>query len=372
LGYKKAKIYFLSGTGNSYRVAAWLHDACQSKNIASEIIPIDLANAKEEIEAFPDNLVVLAYPTHGLLPPWSAIKFIFKMPFKRGPHFFCTPTRRSFFVGSLLVPGIAGIASMLPSVILPFKGYNVRGSVSFDMPVNMTSVHPSLSDNQIRRIKARAKKKAHKYFERLLSGKSVWFTPNNLWEYFWGILLLVFFPLFPIVYLLIGRFFMGQIMFATNKCISCGLCAKSCPNGAIVMKGKENPRPYWRYNCEDCLRCVNYCKQNAVETGHSWAVILYYIGTFGFAVYLFRFVADFFPQIDSIRNWWTVQIVNCIYLYPAYITAYFIFFNLIRIKPINTLFSYTTFARLFRRYHDPETSLKDLIRRKQPPTRLKS
>lgn len=365
MGYKKAKIYFLSGTGNSYRVAVWLHEACSSRNIASEVIPIDLANPKEEIESSPDNIIVLAYPTHGFLPPWSAIKFIFKMPHKRGAHIFCMPTRGSFYLGPLLVPGIAGIASMLPAIVLPFKGYNVRGTLSFDMPANMISIHSRLSDKNVKRIKISAKRKAHKYFERLLSGKSIWFTLNNFWEYFWGLLLLVFFPFFPIAYLLIGRFFMGKMMFANNNCIGCGLCIKSCPNGAVVMKGKENLRPYWRYNCEDCLRCMNYCQQRAVEAGHSWAVILCFIGTFSLSMYLFRFVANYFPQIDYIKNWWTLEIVNCIYLYPAYIIAYFIFFNLIRIKPINMLFTYTTFTHLFRRYHEPETSLKDLLNKKQ-------
>ena len=367
MGYKKAKIYFLSGTGNSYRVAAWLHEACGSKGITSEIIPINIANPKEEIEASPDNLIVLAYPTHGLLPPWSAIKFIFRMPFKKGAHIFCVPTRGCFRLGPLVVPGMAGIASMLPAIILPFKGYHPRGSVSFDMPANMISLHSRLSDKNIQRILTNAKRKADKFYQRLLSGKPVWFTLNNLWEYFWGILLLVFYPLFPIAYLLLGRFFMGKMMFANNNCIGCGVCAKSCPNGAIVMKGKENPLPYWRYNCEHCLRCMNYCQQKAVEAGHSWAIILYFIWVWGYPLtaYIFKFAADYFPQINYIKNWFTLVIVHAIYLYPAYIIAYFVFFNLIRIKPLNRIFTYTTITHFYRRYNEPETTLKDLLNKKQ-------
>ena len=236
MGYKKAKIYFLSGTGNSYRVAAWLHEACGSKGITSEIIPINIANPKEEIEASPDNLIVLAYPTHGLLPPWSAVKFIFKMPFKKGAHIFCVPTRGCFRLGPLVVPGVAGIASMLTAIILPFKGYHPRGSVSFDMPANMISIHSRLSDKNIQRIITNAKGKADKFYQRLLSGKPVWFTP---------------------------------------------------------------------------------------------------------------------------------VIVHAIYLYPAYIIAYFVFFNLIRIKPLNRLFTYTTITHFYRRYNEPETTLKDLLNKKQ-------
>jgi ferredoxin len=367
MGYKQAKIYFLSGTGNSYRVAVWLHEACIAKGIDTEIIPIDLANPKEEIEASPENLIVLAYPTHGLLPPWSAIKFLFKMPFKRKAHFFCMPTRGCLRFGKVIIPGIAGVASMLPTFVLPFKGYNIRGSLSFDMPANMISLHPRLTDKNIDRIKASAKRKANKYFPRLLSGKSIWFTLNNLWEYFWGVLLLIYAPLFLPTYLLIGRFFMGQIMFANNDCIGCGLCAKSCPNRAIIMKGKTNPRPYWKHNCEDCLRCMNYCQQNAIEAGHSWAVILYFIAVLGYpvGVFIFNSIASLFPQIDTMRNWYTIWMVGAIYIYPAYIFAYFLFHHLIRIKFINRIFTYTTLTHFYRRYHEPDTPLKDLQHRKE-------
>jgi len=346
-------------------VGMWLHEACKSRNITSEIIPINIANPEEEIEASPDTLVALAYPTHGLLPPWSAIKFIFKMPVKKGAHLICIPTRGRIYIGPLVIPGAAGFASILPALVLPFRGYNIRGSVSFDMPSNMTSLHSRISDKNIKRITTPSKRMADTYFQRLLSGKSIWFTLNNLYEYLWAVLILMVMPLFPIVYLLLGRFYMGKMMFANNKCIGCGACAASCPNNAIVMKGNKNPRPYWKYNCEDCLRCLNYCRQKAVEAGHSWAVLLYFIGGVRVSSYIFKFIATTYPQISYIKNYWTLEIVNSIYYYPAFIFAYFIFFHLIRIKPINTLFTFTTLTHFYRRYNEPETSLRDLLQKKQ-------
>jgi Pyruvate/2-oxoacid:ferredoxin oxidoreductase delta subunit len=361
----------MSGTGNSYRVAVWLQEACTAKDIDSEIIPIDIANPKEEIEASPENLIVLTYPTHGLLPPWSAVKFIFKMPFKRKAHIFSMPTRGCLRFGPIIIPGIAALASLLPVIFLPFKGYNIRGSLSFDMPSNLVFLHNRLSDKNIDRIKTSAKRKADKYFPKLLNGKPVWLTWNNLWEYSWTVFMLVFHTLFPIAYLLLGRFFMGQMLFANNNCIGCEFCAKSCPNSAITMKGKKTPRPYWRYNCEACLRCLNYCPQKAIEAGLSWAVILYFIWIWGYPIlyFMFNFFGFQLPIINSTMNYYWKWIAMAIYLYPAYIIAYFIFFNLIRIRLINYLFSYTALTHFYRRFHDPETALKDLLHKKYSDVR---
>lgn len=81
-------------------------------------------------------------------------------------------------------------------------------------------------------------------------------------------------------------------------------------------------------------------------------------------MFIFNSIASVFPLIDGIRNWYTIWIVGAIYLYPAYIIAYFIFFHLIRIKPINMLFTFTTLTHYYRRYHEPETPLKNLLQKK--------
>lgn len=40
--------------------------------------------------------------------------------------------------------------------------------------------------------------------------------------------------------------------------------------------------------------------------------------------------------------------------------SYYIFYWLMKIKPINALFTYTTFTHIYPRYHEPDTKLKDL------------
>lgn len=53
----------------------------------------------------------------------------------------------------------------------------------------------------------------------------------------------------------------------SEKCIHCGLCAKSCPIHAIEM---QNDRPVWVKNkCMTCLRCLHHCPAEAIDFG-SW------------------------------------------------------------------------------------------------------
>lgn len=47
---------------------------------------------------------------------------------------------------------------------------------------------------------------------------------------------------------------------ANKTCISCGICAKSCPVGAISM---DDPRKTDNNACISCMRCIRVCPQNA-------------------------------------------------------------------------------------------------------------
>lgn len=58
--------------------------------------------------------------------------------------------------------------------------------------------------------------------------------------------------------------FIGAIKpeFKVEECIGCGLCAKSCAEGAIVMDQDEKPI-YYPEKCVSCGDCVKVCPTNA-------------------------------------------------------------------------------------------------------------
>lgn len=51
----------------------------------------------------------------------------------------------------------------------------------------------------------------------------------------------------------------------TTDCVGCGVCARACPTGNIVIAG--DCRPQWSDNCTMCLACYHSCPHHALAYG---------------------------------------------------------------------------------------------------------
>ena len=103
--YKGLTCYFLSGTGNSFRAAKWLAEDAAGKGIAAEVVPISDARPREDLERGARQLVGIYHPAHGLMPPWSMIKFLLKMPLGHGAHAIVVSTRGAIPIRLRADPG---------------------------------------------------------------------------------------------------------------------------------------------------------------------------------------------------------------------------------------------------------------------------
>ncbi|HEX3022110.1 MAG TPA: EFR1 family ferrodoxin [Lachnospiraceae bacterium] len=53
--------------------------------------------------------------------------------------------------------------------------------------------------------------------------------------------------------------------YADSNCVSCGLCARICPQKAIKM---DQGKPQWtKKQCVQCLACIHRCPSAAIQYG---------------------------------------------------------------------------------------------------------
>jgi ferredoxin len=361
VAYERGVVYFASGTGNSFRTAVWIAEAARRWGAKTLVIPIERAEVAQELRPGATQLVGFSFPTHGFMPPWSMIKFLLRLPRGRGAHAAVLATRGCIKLGPLFVPGIAGLATFMAGLILAAKGYRPRGGLSLDMPANMLNLHWGLHPDNVRAIIDRAKPKTDRFIERVLAGKRHWLTINSLWEISWGAALCLLWPLFLPIYLFFARVFMGKLFFADRDCNGCGLCAKTCPNDAIRMVGKDPPRPFWTHACEACIRCMAYCQRRAIQTSHPWAVLVIYLTTLATAETLERAIHSA-TGLDVALPGMAGEIASVVVGYVIVIVVYYGYWLLSWLGPTQWVFTTTTPTRFFRRFHEPDTRITDMTR----------
>ncbi len=57
----------------------------------------------------------------------------------------------------------------------------------------------------------------------------------------------------------------GHVEIHTEDCISCGLCMRSCPAGAIAVDRAAGTWVIDRFDCVQCGNCVNMCPKKCLE-----------------------------------------------------------------------------------------------------------
>lgn len=357
--FRNIRLYYMSGTGNTYRVAQWMADQAARAGATANVASVEEADPRADAAEGPaeGRLVVLAMPTHGFTAPWHMIRFASRLPRGGGAAAAVVATRAGTKVGRKRLPGLEGTGLYLIAAILAAKGYRVRGVLPVDMPSNWISAHPGFKPASVDDIIAHAEPKARAFAGDVVSGRKRW---GGLVGLLLGLILL---PV-SIGYLLAGRFLLAKFFFANAACNGCRQCAQRCPTGSLRMIGRKNPRPYWTMTCEGCMRCMAFCPSRAVEAGWSWAVLLCWATHLPVVFYLASRLSLPAGVAEALSSYWVVRLVQYAYLLVSMAAFYFVFHLLLRIPFINWLFTHTTPTHVYRRYHEPSTRLTDLPARK--------
>jgi len=137
------------------------------------------------------------------------------------------------------------------------RGWHLDAAYSFVMPetyINLAGFKLDSPENERKKIAEADKRLSavaeaimhHKKVIDVTRGKMAWFNTHITNSLFYSILIT------------------DKKFHTTNECISCGVCAKSCPLGNITM---ESGRPKWHGGCTNCMSCYHHCPKNAIHFG---------------------------------------------------------------------------------------------------------
>lgn len=340
--FDKIAIFYMTGTGNSFKVALWFAEIAKSLGLLVNLMQVKMTRL--EVKTDIRTLCVFVFPTHGFTAPTLIVKQIFFLPRANGASAVILPSRAGTRVKGLCFPGVEGTAGYLTALLLLLKGYKFRGVMGIDMPSNWTALHWGLSSKNVGHIFSRAESKVKRFATVILQGDTNF---NGIISLILGLILA---PI-SLMYLVLAQFVLAKLFFASDKCVGCGVCAQYCPKQAISMTGHDKEkRPYWRYSCDSCMACMNYCPQEAIEVSPLLAVVFYYITTVPFISYLIHNWTGY-----CIRGNWNEFIQYISVLITVYL-VYLISHQLMRYPLVRTIFSKLTHTRYFRRYHAPGVS----------------
>lgn len=337
--YTKATAFFMTGTGNSYKVAKWFLDGMNLKS--SQLFQVRENQAA--ISYLDSDLLLFSYPTHGFTAPWLMLKTIFRLPKGNRIHTVVMPTRAGTRIFGVTLPGMEGTAGYLAALLLWAKGYAIKGVAAIDMPSNWTAVHWGLNPENSSFIAARAEAKIKLISQEILAGHSVY---KGFIPLFLGILLLRL----SFMYLIVAQLVLAKLFFASNRCNGCGLCRRICPKQAIRTIGDK---PYWTYSCDSCMACMNFCPQKAIQVS-------------SFSPFLFAYALSL-PATSWLMDSLGYHPVGMIgfavqYLYTLITVAllYLLLHHVLRLQPVAALLANLSHTKYLRRYQAPGVSLQDI------------
>lgn len=226
-------IFYFSGTGNSKWVA---------KNIAEKINDkaYDISKLNEPPEIRDEKQIGLVFPIYAWGIPEPMILFAKKLM-----------KSNAFAFGICTCGANAGIALKKLSKI-----YQLDSCYSVIMPSNYIIGEDIEKESIILNKIENAKKEIEKISIEIMQRKKIYHVNEGKYPKLKSTIVNTGFNKFART---TKPFYVDK-----DKCNGCGLCSKSCPASTITL---VDGNPIWNTKCYQCLRCINYCPQKAIQYG---------------------------------------------------------------------------------------------------------
>lgn len=330
--YNKTVIYYFSGTGNSKNAARWISDTAFKMNVNAETVNIAQAKRRNIDPPGSDSLIFFTSPVHGFNYPPVMLNFILHFPEGKNSVVLMN-TRAGMLIGKWITPGLSGLTFYLSALILTLKGYSVKGMYPVDLPSNWISLHPGLNERTVRFLHIKNRERVCNFTERIISGGSDFRCLREIIQdiMVWPISFLYYF---------IGRFAFAKTFYASRDCSRCGLCMKECPVNGIKM---VDNRPFWTFRCESCMKCMSFCPEEAIETGHGFIAGISVLNSMILTGLFYSLFRKFFFQIENAAAQFLLE--SALFLLTLAL-SYRIIHYLMRYRIFERLMVYTSLTKL--------------------------
>ena len=234
-------IYYFSGTGNSLKIARDLAEALDDTELVS------LARATEEQLAPDTDAVGIVFPVYAWGPPSVVARFLDKVSIGSNRYVFAVCTCGSKASGTLV---------KVKKQLLT-KGITLSSGFVIPMPTNYIVWGGALPKERQQDMFVRAKARVAEILTVIKEKK--------VQEVEMGSLLGRIFRTGLLYRVSVWAFAREDKKFVLGpECNGCGICAKVCQVGNIQI---EEGRPRWLHRCEQCLACIQWCPQEAIQVG---------------------------------------------------------------------------------------------------------
>jgi len=247
----RTKIFYFSGTGNSFFVAKKLQEFLEK----SELVPIVKA-LKDSNKIINAEKIVLVFPIYALTIPLPVRDFLKLYDFRNVQYFSAIATRLGLYfndfnrINKLIKP------NKLNSHFLLNMGNNDIKVKNYKCP----------SENEIREFETIALKELERISLIIRTNTGSREKDSNYLEALpFGDLRDKFIEWIVPKMMTFSKVIGGVNYFYINsKCNGCGICSKVCLSEKISM---ENNQPIWdkKTLCHMCYACVNFCPNSAIE-----------------------------------------------------------------------------------------------------------
>lgn len=237
-------IYVYSGTGNSL----WVARTMGADLGGGQVIPM-AQHPTGPVRPDADS-IGLVFPVHIWGLPRRVLDFVRRLEPASGAFIFAVAVNAGQVSRTLIQLGEE----------LAKKGLTLAAGHSLALPSNYIPWGGPGSAEEIARRCSAARARLSELAPRIARREAGTVEQGPLWQrvlFTWLYKLSV--PHVPT---------MDRGFFADERCNGCGICRRVCPSGNIeMMDGK----PRWSGRCEQCLACLQWCPEKALQLGRKTA-----------------------------------------------------------------------------------------------------